>query len=221
MKTSSTALRAIDIGNIDGTISLYPWRLSILSRSNKDDEDEDDESDEEQVDYDDSDDSDTDDNDRAGDAAAGATGTSNQSTTSKVRMKKKQDKAPGSSTKPAEEGKATEEVEVVPLRRLLDEKLAMILDAQRIIKHSVSYDKEEGEIIHCLTKEKIAELFRLNPDKVVIDDSSVPASNLLTPEAFDDVDEVILEELDDDEETKYTSAEEELPTFTEFFGQHS
>ncbi|KAL8245817.1 hypothetical protein R6Q59_007033 [Mikania micrantha] len=127
-------------------------------------------------------------------------------------MKKKQDKAPKSSTKPAKEGKATEEVEHVPLRRRLDDTLTMTLDVQGIIHHSVSYDKEEGEIDHYLNKEHIAELFRLNPGEVVVDDSSVPASDLPTPESIDDIDEVILEDLDEEEATKHTSAEEELQT---------
>ncbi|KAD5960655.1 hypothetical protein E3N88_12127 [Mikania micrantha] len=43
------------------------------------------------------------------------------------------------------------------LRHHLDEMLTMILDAQGIIQHSAIYGKEEGEIIHCLTEEQIAE----------------------------------------------------------------
>lgn len=108
----------------------------------------------------------------------------------------------------------------MPLRRHLDDTLTMILDAQGIIHHSVSYKKEEGDIIHCLTNEHIAELFRLNPDEVVVDDSSVLASDLPIPESYDDIDEIILEDLDDEEAVKYTCVEEELPTFTDLFIQH-
>ncbi|KAD5960922.1 hypothetical protein E3N88_12395 [Mikania micrantha] len=97
----------------------------------------------------------------------------------------------------------------------------MILDAQGIIQHSVSYDKEEGEIIHCLSKEQIAELFRLNPDEVVTDDTSVPSFEEPEPEPFDDIDEVILEDITEEEYPKYTSAEDELPTFTEPFDQET
>ncbi|KAL8260979.1 hypothetical protein R6Q59_025028 [Mikania micrantha] len=143
---------------------------------NKEDEDEEEEeeeeeeSDEEKVDYDS-----TDEDDDSGDDDDGAWSGSSQ----------------------AEEPNATKEVDAMPVRRLLDEKLTMILDAQGIIQHFISYDKEEGEIIHCLSKELIAELFRLNPD------------------------EVILEDLTEEESTKYTSAEEELPTFVDLFGLHT
>ena len=127
------------------------------------------------------DDDDEDDNDGAGDAAASSSSSSRHLSTSEIRTKKKHDKAPESSTKPGEEGKATEELEAVPLRRRLDDTLTMILDAQGIIQHAVSYDKEDGEIIHYVTKEQIAELFRLNPDEVSVDDSSVPASDIPIP----------------------------------------
>ncbi|KAL8205514.1 hypothetical protein R6Q57_009065, partial [Mikania cordata] len=120
-----------------------------------------------------------------------------------------------------EETQATEEVQAVPLRRQLDETLTMILDAQGIIQHSVSYDKEEGEIIHCLTKEQIAELFRLNPDEVVIDGSSAPSFDEPSPEAFDDVEEVILEDITDEEYPCFKSAEAELPAFTDAFDQET
>ncbi|KAD2393298.1 hypothetical protein E3N88_40275 [Mikania micrantha] len=132
---------------------------------------------------------------------------------------KKKQAPPPPPPRQTEEQAATEEVEAVPVRRQLDETLTMILDAQGIIQHSVSYDKEEGEIIHCLSKEQIAELFRLNPDEVITDDTSVPVFDEPTPEAFDDVDEVIIEDITDEEYPKYTSAEEELPTFTDQFDQ--
>ncbi|KAL8224023.1 hypothetical protein R6Q57_019498 [Mikania cordata] len=118
------------------------------------------------------------------------------------RSKKKHDKGAKAPTPPpaqTEEPQAIEEVQAVPLRRQLDETLTMILDAQGIIQNSVSYDKEEGEIIHYLTKKQIAELFRLNPDEVIVDETSAPSFDEPFPEIFDDVEEVILEDITEEE----------------------
>ncbi|KAL8265287.1 hypothetical protein R6Q59_023417 [Mikania micrantha] len=206
------------------------------------DEEEEEESDEEQVDYEDSekdeesdedDDAEDDDKDGSGSGSVESSGTDDDDDdgndqappSSEIRSKKVNDKKaqapPPSSPSKTAEPEATEEVQAVPLRRQLDETLTMILDAQGIIQHSVSYDKEEGEIIHCLSKEQIAELFRLNPDEVVTDDTSVPSFEEPEPEPFDDIDEVILEDITDEEYPKYTSAEDELPTFTEPFDQET
>ncbi|KAD6118944.1 hypothetical protein E3N88_10215 [Mikania micrantha] len=203
----------------------------------EDDEEEEEESEEEQVDYEDSDkddesDDNDDDKDGSGSGSSGSSSTDDDDDdddqappSSEIRSKKANDKKsqapPPSSPSKTTEPEATEEVEAVPLRRQLDETLTMILDAQGIIQHSVSYDKEEGEIIHCLTKEQIAELFRLNPDEVITDDTSVPIVDEPEPELFDDIDEVILEDITDEEYPKYTSAEDELPTFTEPFDQET
>ncbi|KAD0254409.1 hypothetical protein E3N88_44555 [Mikania micrantha] len=211
--------------------------------SDKEEEEEEEESDEEQVDYEDSekdeesdedDDAEDDDKDGSGSGSAESSGTDDDDDdgnddqappSSEIRSKKTNDKKaqapPPSSPSKTTEPEATEEVQAVPLRRQLDQTLTMILDAQGIIQHSVSYDKEEGEIIHCLSKEQIAELFRLNPDEVVTDDTSVPSTEEPEPEPFDDVDEVILEDITDEEYPKYTSDEDELPTFTEPFDQET
>ncbi|KAD5507936.1 hypothetical protein E3N88_15639 [Mikania micrantha] len=205
-----------------------------------DKEEEEEESEEEQVDYEDSEKDEESDDDAGDDKDGSGSGSSESSGTdddddddnddqappsSEIRSKKSNDKKaqapPPSSPSKTAEPEATEEVQAVPLRRQLDQTLTMILDAQGIIQHSVSYDKEEGEIIHCLSKEQIAELFRLNPDEVVTDDTSVPIFEEPEPEPFDDVDEVILEDITDEEYPKYTSAEDELPIFTEPFDQET
>ena len=174
------------------------------------DEEDEEVSDEEQVDYEDSekdeesdeDDEDNDDDkDGSGSGSGESSGTDDDDDdnnddqappTSEIRSKKANDKKaqapPPSSPSKTAEPEATKEVQAVPLRRQLDKTLTMILDAQGIIQHSVSYDKEEGEIIHCLSKEQIVELFRLNPDEVITEDTSVPVTDEPTPEAFDDID---------------------------------
>ncbi|KAL8257365.1 hypothetical protein R6Q59_029406 [Mikania micrantha] len=203
------------------------------------DEDKEEESDEEQVDYEDSDkDDESDDDDHHDDEAKEESGSGSYGSSStdddddddqtppssEIRSKRANDKNKASSPPPpaqTDEPTAAEEVEAVPLRRQLDETLTMILDAQGIIQHSVSYDKEEGEIIHCLSREQIAELFRLNPDEVITDDTSVPIVDEPEPEVFDDIDKVILEDITEEEYPKYTSAEAELPTFTDQFDQET
>ncbi|KAD7116852.1 hypothetical protein E3N88_04120 [Mikania micrantha] len=201
------------------------------SEKEKAKEDEEEEYDEEKVDYEDTDkddDSDGDDQDESGSGSSSSSSSDDDDddqappppeTRSKY-MHDKKNKAP-SQPPPTqtEESAATEEVEVVLVRRQLDETLTMIIDAQGIIQHSVSYDKEEGEIIHSLSKEQIAELFMLNHDEVITDDTSVPVFDDPTPETFDDIDEVILEDITDEEYPKYTSAEDELPTFIDLFDQ--
>ncbi|KAD7116972.1 hypothetical protein E3N88_04240 [Mikania micrantha] len=138
----------------------------VKNREDEEDEEDEEDSDKEKVDYDgtDKDDDSIDDDDGAGSGSASSSSSAGQqSPPTEVKNKTKHDKAPKQTQSQADEPKATEEVEVMHVRRILDEKLIMILDAQGIIQHSVSYDKEEGEIIHCLTKEQIGELFRLNP----------------------------------------------------------
>ncbi|KAL8214093.1 hypothetical protein R6Q57_003542 [Mikania cordata] len=58
---------------------------------------------------------------------------------------------------------------------------------------------------------------QLNLDEVVIDDTSASVFDEPSPDIFYDVDEVILEDISEEENTKYTSAEGELPTFTDLF----
>ncbi|KAL8239559.1 hypothetical protein R6Q59_016126 [Mikania micrantha] len=201
--------------------------------SDKEEDEEEEESEEEQVDYEDSDkndESDDEDKDGSGCGPSDSSSTDDDDDdddqappTSEIWSKKANDKKtqapPPSSPSRTAEPEATEEIEAVPVRRQLDETLTMILDAQGIIQHSVSYDKEEGEIIHCLTKEQIAELFRLSPDEVITDDTSVPVFDEPDPETFDDIDEVMLEDITDEKYPKYKSAEDELPTFTDQFDQ--
>ncbi|KAL8197898.1 hypothetical protein R6Q57_030108 [Mikania cordata] len=67
--------------------------------------------------------------------------------------------------------------------------------------------------------EHISELFRLNPDEVVIDYTSAPVVDEPSPDIFDDIGEVILEDFTKEDSQKYTSAEGELPTFIDLFGQ--
>ncbi|KAD7477275.1 hypothetical protein E3N88_00411 [Mikania micrantha] len=192
-------------------------------KEDEEDEEEEEDSDEEKVDYDSTydDDDSGDEDDSAGSGSASSSSAGAPTPPTEIRTKTRHDRAAKPPQSQAEEPKEIEEVDAMPVRRILDEKLTMILDAKGIIEHPVSYDKEEGEIIHCLSKEQIAELFKLNPDEVVLDDDVVPISDLPTLEVFDDVDEVILEDLTEEESTKYTSAEEELPTFADLFGLHT
>ncbi|KAL8261102.1 hypothetical protein R6Q59_025151 [Mikania micrantha] len=135
-----------------------------------------------------------------------ASGSTGKSTEYEERHKKKQDKqaALESTKEQTVTPKATKVVDVLPVR---------------YIQHSISYDKEEGDIVHCLMKEQIAKLFKLNPEEIVEDGTAITASDLPTLEKFDDVDKVIFEYLDDLEPTTYTYTEEDLPTFVDLFRQ--
>jgi len=84
---------------------------------------------------------------------------------------------------------------------------------------SVVYDREEGEIIHSLTTEQIADLIQISPSEVVTEPSKVPD---VSPERFDEADEVEIEDLTGEEYPQYTSnTNDDLPTFTEFFQHQS
>ncbi|KAI3821535.1 hypothetical protein L1987_09103 [Smallanthus sonchifolius] len=101
-------------------------------------------------------------------------------------------------------------------------KLTYVLDMQGIIQHSVIYDKEEGEIVHCLSKEQIAELFQMNPDEVITEEASVPTIDYPSSDELEDVDEVEVEDITDQEYPKYTSVDgDDLPSFADLFTQQS
>jgi hypothetical protein len=111
-------------------------------------------------------------------------------------------------------------LDVEPLRQEIP-KLTMILDAQGILQYSVFFDKEEGEIIHCLSKEQIADMFRLNPDDVVVDEA-IPASDIPSPESMDEFDEVEVEDVTDQHYPTYqTSDDVNLPDLSDLFSQRS
>ncbi|KAL8265571.1 hypothetical protein R6Q59_023701 [Mikania micrantha] len=226
------ALTAEQVESLKDSTPRVEGSEPVSDDSDKEDEDEDEEeeeeeeeeeSDEEKVDYDsnDEDDDSGDDDDGIGSGSASSSSSGEPTPPIEIRTKTRHDRAAKLPQSQAKEPKSTEEVDDMPVRRLLDEKLMMILDAQGIIQHSISYDKEEGEIIHCLSKEQIAELLRLNPDEVDQDHDIVSISDLLTPEAFDDIDEVILEDITEEESTKYTLAKEELLAFADLFGLHT
>ncbi|KAI3703706.1 hypothetical protein L1987_73900 [Smallanthus sonchifolius] len=187
-----------------------------------DDDDEDDDDDDGDDDDDDDDDSDDDednnDDDKDDGANAGAASSAAKTAEAEARTKQKSDKSEGpSSDKP----KDTEVLDVMPLKQQ-PIKLTYVLDMQGIIQHSVIYDKEEGEIVHCLSKEQIAELFQMNPDEVITEEASVSTTDYPSSDELEDVDEVEVEDITDQEYPKYTSVDgDDLPSFVDLFTQQS
>ena len=76
---------------------------------------------------------------------------------------------------------------------------------------------EEGEILHCYSKEEIAEMFGMSVDDVNLESEPVIFRNQHSDEpSFEDIDEVIIEDMTDEEYPKYTTdTGETLPTFPE------
>jgi len=76
---------------------------------------------------------------------------------------------------------------------------------QGIIQHSIIHDKEEGEILHCLSREQIAELFKLNPDEVEVEEGQIhdEQQDLSEDSELEDVDDVEIEDIPTVEKPKY------------------
>ncbi|KAI3686898.1 hypothetical protein L1987_80587 [Smallanthus sonchifolius] len=168
-----------------------------------DDDDEDDDGDDDDDDDSDDDDDDKNDEDKDDGANAGAASSASKTAEVEARTKQKLDKPVGPSS---DTQKGTEVLDVMPLKQQ-PSKLTYVLDMQGIIQHSVIYDKEEGEIVHCLSKEQIAELFQMNPDEVITEEASVPTTDYPSSDELEDVDEVEVEDITDQEYPKYTSVD--------------
>ncbi|KAI3802335.1 hypothetical protein L1987_30466 [Smallanthus sonchifolius] len=197
-------------------------RIEGARNDGDDGDDGDDDDDEDDVDDDDDDDSDDDDdnNDKDKDdgANAGAASSASKTAEAEARTKQKSDKSEGPSS---DTQKGTEVLDVMPLKQQ-PSKLTYVLDMQGIIQHLVIYDKEEGEIVHCLSKEQIAELFQMNPDEVITEEASVPTTNYPSSDELEDVDEVEVEDITNQEYPKYTSVDgDDLPSFADLFTQQS
>ncbi|KAI3814012.1 hypothetical protein L1987_18751 [Smallanthus sonchifolius] len=185
-----------------------------------DDDDDDDEDDDDDDDDDDDSDDDDDNNDKDKDdgANAGAASSASKTAEAEARTKQKSDKSEGPSS---DTQKGTEVLDVMPLKQK-PSKLTYVLDMQGIIQHSVIYDKEEGEIVHCLSKEQIAELFQMNPDEVITEEASVATTDYPSSDELEDVDEVEVEDITNQEYPKYTSVDgDDLPSFADLFTQQS
>ncbi|KAI3819500.1 hypothetical protein L1987_13340 [Smallanthus sonchifolius] len=192
------------------------------ARNDGDDGDDDDDDEDDDGDDDDDDDSDDDDDkndeDKDDGANAGAASSASKTAEAEARTKQKLDKPVGPSS---DTQKGTEVLDVMPLKQQ-PSKLTYVLDMQGIIQHSVIYDKEEGEIVHCLSNEQIAELFQMNPDEVIIEEASVPTTDYPSSDELEDVDEVEVEDITDQEYPKYTSVDgDDLPSFADLFTQQS
>ena len=110
-------------------------------------------------------------------------------------------------------------MDVTPLQQK-PSNLTYILDLQGIVQHSIIH-REEGEIIHNLTKEQIVELFELNPDEVVLEEGEIAGESQTLDDVYEGVDEVIVEDASDDETERYMAGNDDLPSFADIFGRHS
>lgn len=114
-----------------------------------------------------------------------------------------------------DETQTQDEYDVVPLQQV-NTQLTMILDLQGIVRRSVSYTPEEGEIIHDLTDEQLAEMFRLNPNELVKD---APEVDVVSDDELKDVDEIEIEDVIAKHYPKFTDHEGNvIPNLGDTFG---
>lgn len=86
-----------------------------------------------------------------------------------------------------------DEYDVAPLQQIKTQ-LTLILDLQGIVRRLVMYTPEEGEIIHNLTDEQIAKMFKLNANEIVKD---APTVHVESDDELNDVDEIEIEDVTD------------------------
>ncbi|MDV3199440.1 MAG: hypothetical protein Q8874_02520, partial [Sweet potato little leaf phytoplasma] len=197
------------------------------SKSNKEDDSDGDESDKEDDADDDSDneqssddvDDDDDDDDDDGNVGAAATETkksdSGKQEQAERRTKRKQEQPKGqsSSVAPVQE---PEDNDPDPINRNIPQNV-LFMDPSGIVQGWKDIDEEieEGEIIHSLTKEQIAEIFQLNPDEVIIDQPTVNTSEI--PDMPEDAE---VEEVTDEDIPQYVNPDgSTLPSFEELFAK--